>query len=224
MRLTRLAASTSLLFLLCGLQGALAADDMSATPHDNRVEFAWGAALTSNYMVGGETQSADKPAFQAYGEISSGIVYAGIWFSTVELDPDRYEYDTYFGIRPQFGNLSLDAAYYRYWYDDTGNCCGEWIVKADLELSEPLTVQAGWYWDPQSPSAFASAGLELTLSDNWSLSATYKDDLESHDSIWDAGLTWSLTDEMSLDFRYHDSERFDERYVVTLAWDFSTAQ
>ncbi len=190
-----------------------------------RVDFAWGIAVTSNYVSSsGETQSDDRPAFQAYAEISSGIVYSGIWYSTVQLDPDSSEFDLYWGMRRDFGPLTLDVNYTRYFYDDTGDCCGEWIARADYKFSEPFGVFAKYVYDPQNEDRSATVGASLDLSDTLELSGELKEKFDSHDTSWNAGVTWQATDTLSLDLRYYDSERYDERYVVTLAYDFSTAQ
>lgn len=204
------------------------APEEAATQDDafsDRVDFAWGIALTSNYVTSsGVTQSDDKPALQAYAEISSGIVYTGVWFSTVRLDPDTAEFDLNWGLRNDFGPLSVDVNYTRYFYDHTGNCCGEWIAKASYKLADPLSVSGKFVYDPQTRDRLASFGASLDLSDSLSLSGEIKEKLHNHDTSWNAGLTWQATDTISLDVRYYDSERYDERYVVTLAYDFSTAQ
>ena len=200
------------------------AEPKASQGYDDRVEFSWFVALTSNYISGGVTQSDDKPAFQAGGEIASGIVYAGIWLSTVELDPDNWEIDLSWGIRPQFGPLTVTAGYTRYLYDETLNCCGEWIVNAELELSDKLSVFAEIAFDPPTDSRDATAGFTLALADKLDFSAEYTDDLVTHDSDWNAGLVWKATDRLSADFRYFDSDLYDARFVVTVTWYGSTAK
>ncbi len=192
--------------------------------YDSSVEFSWGAAVTSNYVSSGLTQSDDKPAFQAWGEMQSGIVYAGVWLSTVKLDPDNWEFDLSWGIRPTIGALSLDISYVRYVYDATGNCCGEWIAAADYEVNEKLMLNSAFDWDPQSDGRTATAGLTLSLLEKLEFSAEIERDLVTYENDWDAGFTWSFSDNLSLDLRYYDAEFADPRYVATVAWQGSTSE
>ena len=190
----------------------------------NRIDLSWGVALTSNYMSNGVTQSNDKPAIQGYVELSSGIVYTSLWMSSVRLGEDIAEFDLAWGIRPEWGPLSFDIGYYRYLYDASGNCCGEWIAKADWKLSDALTLKGGVKFDPASQSRYAKAGFEFGFAEKFSVSAEYQENLVDHLADWNAGLGYQITDTLSLDVRYYDSEFSDPRYVATLAWDFSTAE
>jgi len=203
---------------------AIDANDAGEEPaYDDRLELSWGVALTSNYISSGVTQSDDEPAFQAWGEIASGIVYAGIWLSTVDLDGDNWEFDLSWGIRPEFGPLSLDIGYIRYVYDDTGTCCGEWIAAADYALNDKAMLNGEFAWDPQYETRSASAGLTLALAEQLEFSGAIERDLETHDHNWEAGIAWSFNDNLSLDLRYHDAEFAGPRFVVTLAWQGSTS-
>ena len=190
----------------------------------DRVDFAWGIAVNSNYISDGLTQSADRPAMQGYGELSSGIVYSGVWLSTVDLDGDTAEIDFYAGIRPQFGPLAVDIAYTRYFFDVSGNCCGVWTGKADIAASDAITINWQADIDPQSEIATIAVGATFELAEKLGFSWTVHENLDDFATDWNAGLTWSMTDTASVDFRYHGSELYEERYVVTLAYDFSTAR
>ncbi|MEZ5870379.1 MAG: TorF family putative porin [Nitratireductor sp.] len=206
-----------------------APQEAEAEKFSSRIDLSWGVALTSNYVSNGITQSDDKPAAQGYVEISSGIVYTSLWMSSVRLgdDIDGYdnvEFDLAWGIRPELGPLAFDIGYYRYLYDRTGNCCGEWIATADWKLTDALTVKGGVKYDPASQSRLAKAGFELGFAEKFSVSAEYQENLVDHVNDWNAGFGYQLSDTLSLDLRYHDSEISDPRYVATLAWDFSTAE
>ncbi|MCB1459939.1 MAG: TorF family putative porin [Nitratireductor sp.] len=209
--------------------GIGAPQDTEAEQFSTRIDLSWGVALTSNYMSNGITQSDDRPAAQGYVELSSGIVYTSLWMSSVRLgdDIDGYdnvEFDLAWGIRPELGPLAFDIGYYRYLYDRTGNCCGEWIATADWKLTDGLTLKGGVKYDPASHGRLAKAGFELGFAEKFSVSAEYQENLVDHVNDWNAGLGYQLSDTLSLDLRYHDSEVSDPRYVATLAWDFSTAE
>lgn len=193
--------------------------------YSDRIDFAFGVALTTNYLSDGVSQSDNGPAMQGYGEASSGIFYSGLWFSNVTIDTDRFEIDLYAGIRPQFGPIALDFGYTRYLYDDTGDCCGEWIAKADLELNSALTLQAQTELDPQARIITQTLGATLALGDSLEFSAAIEEDVEDDATTnWNAGLKVAVGQTVSVDLRYHDSDFDEERYVFTMAFDASTAQ
>jgi uncharacterized protein (TIGR02001 family) len=190
----------------------------------DRIDVAFGAAVTTNYMSDGITQTDNGPAAQGYAELSSGIFYSGIWLSNVKLDADRLEADLYAGIRGEAGGVELDLAYYRYLYDESGNCCGEWIGKADIPLGEKLTINTRIDVDPQAVTVQATGGATYEINDDWEFSAAVQKTYESRETDWNAGLTWSMTEEVSLDMRYYESTIDDARLVATLAWEYSTAE
>ena len=111
--------------LAFGAVPALAQDVVTApadagTPPDNPWAFdvALGAAVVSDYMFRGITQTDHDPALQAYVEPSLGMFYGGVWASNVDFvtpDPD-VEIDLYAGVRPEFGPVSMDFGYLRYFY------------------------------------------------------------------------------------------------------------
>ncbi|MCU0789555.1 MAG: TorF family putative porin [Nitratireductor sp.] len=192
--------------------------------YSDRIDVSFGVALTSNYMSDGITQTENGPAVQGYVEVSSGIFYSGIWLSNVKLDADRLETDLYAGIRGEMGGIDLDLSYYRYLYDDSGDCCGEWIGKADIPLGEKLTLNTRMDIDPQSVRVQATGGLTWEVSDDWEFSAAVQKSFDGSETDWNAGLTWSMTEEVSFDLRYYDSAIDDARFVATMAWDYSTGE
>lgn len=196
----------------------------SGNEWSDRIDFAFGVAATSNYISDGLTQSADGPALQGYGEISSGIFYSGIWMSSVELDGDSIEFDLYAGVRGEIGGLALDLSYYRYLYDESGDCCGEWIGKADIALGEKLTLNTRLEIDPQAVVVHGVIGATVAITDSWEFTAAFQENFDTDFSDWNAGATWSMTDQLSMDLRYYGSDAHNDRLVATLAWDFSTAE
>jgi uncharacterized protein (TIGR02001 family) len=86
-------------------------------------DLAFGAALTSDYMFRGITQTDHEPALQPYIEPSYGIFYGGVWASNVDYlapEPDA-EVDLYFGVRPEIGLLSTDFGFLHYLYPDASD-------------------------------------------------------------------------------------------------------
>ena len=81
-------------------------------------DFAFGAALTSDYISRGITNSDSKPAIQGYVEPSFGMAYVNVWSSNVDYGEDfeGAEIDTAIGLRPEFGPASFDLGYVHYFY------------------------------------------------------------------------------------------------------------
>ncbi|HKA79739.1 MAG TPA: TorF family putative porin, partial [Xanthobacteraceae bacterium] len=90
-------------------------------------DIAFGAALSSDYIFRGITQSNHKPSVNAYFEPRYNVnkdfqLYAGIAGSSISF-PNRAaaEIDLYAGFRPTFGPLALDFGAIYYWYPG-GQC------------------------------------------------------------------------------------------------------
>ncbi len=90
-------------------------------------DIAFGAALTSDYIFRGITQSNHQPSVNAYFEPRYNVnkdfqLYAGIAGSSISF-PNRAaaEIDLYAGFRPTFGPLALDFGAIYYWYPG-GQC------------------------------------------------------------------------------------------------------
>jgi uncharacterized protein (TIGR02001 family) len=194
-------------------------------PWSQRIDFAFGAALTSNYISDGITQTRNGPAGQFYFEAAGDLFYSGIWTSNVSLGDDNQEVDLYAGIRATAGSVELDLAYFRYLYlEDTGDCCGEWIAKADIPVGEQFTLNTRADYDPQAQAAQATLGVTVEFNDKLEFSAAIQQSFATEIADWNAGITWSVTDTLSLDLRVYDSQIDDGRFVATLAYDFSTAE
>ena len=194
-------------------------------PWSQRIDIAFGAALTSNYISDGITQTRNGPAGQFYFEAQSGFFYSGIWTSNVSLGDDNQEVDLYAGIRGTAVGVDLDLAYFRYLYfEDTGNCCGEWVAKADIPLGGPVTLNTRADYDPQADAAQATLGVTVEFSDKLEFTAAIQESFATNIADWNAGFTWSMTDTLSLDLRLYDSQIDDARFVVALAYDFSTGE
>lgn len=86
--------------------------------------FAWNAALTSEYVWRGVSQSNEDVAFQTGLTYTSPIgVYATVWGSNVDFgagDPD-FEVDGIVGFNTDFGDkVNFDVSVIRYMYPGAG--------------------------------------------------------------------------------------------------------
>ena len=87
--------------------------------------FAWNAALTSEYVWRGVSQSNEGVAFQTGLTYTSPIgVYATVWGSNVDFgagDPD-FEVDGIVGFNTDFSdNVNFDVSVIRYMYPGAGD-------------------------------------------------------------------------------------------------------
>jgi uncharacterized protein (TIGR02001 family) len=214
---------------------ALAADIYTAEPEVAAVEeessgwefdVAFGVAVTSRYVSRGVDQTRG-PTVQAYIEPSYGIFYAGVWGSGVNFgggDPDRVEYDLYAGVRPEFGNLSLDFGYVHYFYNRSGECCGEIYAKASYAFTDWFSAGGELYIDPKFDTQYGVLSNEISLPYDFTFSSAIGTwfDRANRDTVdWNAGLSYTFADTLTLDARYHDSNRGPARFVVTLSVDSS---
>src|SRR5215475_2411292 len=108
-------------------------------------DIAFGAALSSDYIFRGITQSNHKPSVNAYFEPRYNVnkdfqLYAGVAGSSISF-PNRAaaEVDLYAGFRPTFGPLALDFGGIYYWYPG-GQCFNAAQGGDCLTNADPITL------------------------------------------------------------------------------------
>ena len=195
---------------------------------DPAFDISFGVGVANNYISRGSTQSDDKPIVDGYMEATYGIVYAGVWASRVDFDPDDVEIDLYGGIRPEFGKLSLDLGYARYIYDSTGDLNGEFYAKGSYAFTDAFSLGGEYYFEPDADASWVAAttefsGLPYEISFSGSLGSDFGTLELGEDKVaWDAGLSRSFVDDtITLDLRYYDSNMDPGRFVARLAFDTS---
>lgn len=168
-----------------------------------------GLAITSNYVSNGLTQSDDGPALQGYVEFETSGFYGGLWMSNVDFPgyDDSLELDVYAGYRGETpGGLAYDISYYRYLYNDSGNCCGEFIGVLAGSLSDTIALEGQVTGDPESGDWSIEVTPELSLTDAFAISGTLGY-MDSYDGAYgDIGVTYTFNDTAALDFRYADAD------------------
>ena len=141
--------------------------------------------------------------------------------SSVELDGDSIEFDLYAGVRGEIGGLALDLSYYRYLYDESGDCCGEWIGKADIALGEKLTLNTRLEIDPQAVVVHGVIGATVRQLPISGIHGSLPGKLRHGLFRLECRRDLVMTDQLSMDLRYYGSDAHNDRLVATLAWDFS---
>ena len=226
------------------ISGAAAVAIMAATPAfaadtfytqekiASAIDIAFGLTATTAYVSRGFDYS-NGPAIQGYVEASYDWAYVGVWASSIggpiiidDNPNDRAEINVYGGIRPTFGDLSLDIGYARYFYNSTGDLGGEIYGKAEYEFSD-LGFTPGFelYWKPQNGGTYGLAKASLALPYDFSLSGgvgtTFAGNVD-----WNAGLSYTFNDLVTIDGRYYGSNRnetnmFGHKFVASISFDTS---
>ena len=211
---------------------ALAADDIATQDEiQSMFDIAFGVTFTSNYISRGTTQTTDRPGYQGYVEASYGMVYAGVWASNVWFGGVQdAEIDVYAGIRPEFGNLSLDIGYARYIYTLDPTVYGEIYAKASYAFTDTFSAGTDNYYDPHNKTNWSNINAEFSgLPMDVALSGSVGTDFNTLGNgmakyAWDIGVSKSFWDDkMTLDLRYYDSNMDPARIVGSVSFDFGLA-
>jgi uncharacterized protein (TIGR02001 family) len=212
-------------------------------------DLAFGAAFTSDYISRGITLNGNQPTVQGYIEPSYGLFYANFWASNTQFDdgtPKGAEIDVTGGIRPKFGDLSLNLGYVQYFYapEEVSPTYGEVFGKADYNISDKFIVGTRVFFAPDfsqtgKTATFVAGGAKWLLTKNFSLYAGvgyqfFEDPHAFEDLAWTAGLTYTWKT-LTFDVRYWDtnlspdecvvrsgfSDGCEARVVGTISWDLT---
>lgn len=180
-----------------------------------------GLAFTSDYIFRGQSQTDNDPAVQAYLEADYLGFYVGAWTSNVDFgDNNDYEVDLYFGYRNELSNgITYDIGYVRFYFDDTGDCCGEIYGVLGVPVAEQITLTGFVAYDESEENLAVSLTGEFAIDDKWTLSATIGDDDATDATFWDAGVNYAITDIAAVDLRYYDTDVSGERLVLAVTFD-----
>ncbi len=115
-------------------------------------KVSWNAAVTSDYVFRGVSQTQENPAISAGVDLTNGAFYAGAWASNVDFGDDSdAEVDLYGGWRPEVAGWALDLGGVAYLY--TGQPDGADYDYVELKAAAsravgPATVGAAVYYSP----------------------------------------------------------------------------
>jgi uncharacterized protein (TIGR02001 family) len=200
---------------------ALAADDRVAEEEaatDSMFDIAFGAAVTSDYISRGITQTNHNPAVQGYVELDYGIAYVSIWASNVDFAGAKdTEIDLAVGVRPEWDRFSFDLGYVHYVYaNNISPAYGELYALIDFSATDDLTLGTDVYFAPDYSQAggtalYGEANAEYALPWNFAVSAAvgyqaFAASLGLPDYVtWNAGVSWTWNDTRTVDVRYSDT-------------------
>lgn len=152
---------------MCCLTALFAAASSPACAEGD-VTLSATAALLTQYVDRGITNSAERPVVQPEIDLAYKIFYAGIWASNIDFGTGpndreiaRFEVDYYVGLTPTFGKWNFDiAAYYVAYpsaFDPNGNFdyFELWTGVTRTVLDDKLELRLYNYW---SPNYFGETG------------------------------------------------------------------
>jgi len=205
---------------------------------DNKFTLGGTAALTTDYIFRGISQTSDDPAVQASIDGAYGIFYIGAWGSNVDfaVPGQDLEIDYYAGIKPVWKGITFDIAALYYTYPGTcQGACGlaesdyfELKTAGSYTFGEKLTVTIANYWSPdfayetgegdaiEGAAVYAFGGkLFNFFSPSISGLIGYQtvDDLGDY-VYWNAGLTLGFMEKWSADIRYWDTDANDATCIA----------
>ena len=138
---------------------------------------------------------------------------------------DNLEFDLYAGIRPSFGDLTVDISYYRYLYDRSGDCCGKLQFVFGYPVADIGEMGFELDYDPIDDTKWAELSGSVDFASVWSVGGTLGTDFgtngEDADQVaYDLGVTRALGDFANVDLRWYDFELRLRPAVLTMGADF----
>lgn len=199
-------------------------------------EVSFNAAITSDYVFRGFSQTDVSPALQGGADVSLGRFYAGVWASQVDFgDETDAEFDVYGGVLWTALGIDWDLGALSYNYINAPNFTDYDIVEFKLTGSRrfgPVTAGAGVYYSPdfsgpEKEATYVEGNLAYAIKDGIEISGAYGKqflDLGDDYEAWNAGVLFNATDKISLDLRYWDStvdgRLSEDRLVFTVGTAF----
>lgn len=167
---------------LIALAGTAFADGYSGSIKDAPVapartfSYTVNAAVTTDYIFRGFSQSSENPAVSAGFDVSYGILYAGFWGSSVDFDSDpdsSVEMDVYVGVKPVLGPVTFDFAVLGYLYPGTNDD----IAPSGLGEIDYFELKAGASITPFTNASLAGVVYytpdgTLSAGDVWTVEGT----------------------------------------------------
>jgi uncharacterized protein (TIGR02001 family) len=173
--LARLAGGAATAFALFALTApAFAGGSIKDKPEARRCTFGANAALTTDYVFRGFSQTAGGAAVQGGFDATCGRFYAGVWGSSLDTDGlAGMELDLYAGIKGTHGRFAYDLGVIYYAYpNNSTNFYGqpdinylEFKAGASTEVWKGGTVGVTAFY---SPDYSFETGAVLTLEGSFS--------------------------------------------------------
>jgi len=196
---------------------------------------AWNVGAATDYVFRGISQTDEKPEVFGGVDVTSGILYGGLWTSNVDFGDDTAaEVDLYAGVTPTLGPVStnIGVIYYGYVNGPSSNAYTEFKLAGSVPAG-PVTLGAAVYYSPEffgktGEATYTEANASYSPMDKLTLSGAYGHqdvELAGDYNTWNIGATYAFTDHFSGDLRYSDTDVKDcdicnERVYATIKATF----
>lgn len=207
-----------------------------AQAQDASFEYSFNAAVTTDYVWRGFSQSDRHAAVQGGADISYGNFYGGTWASSVDFsDSTDAEWDFYAGYAGSAGAIDYDLAvtYYTYVNAPSGADYNFVEFKAAASYTiDAFTVGAAVnysndFYGADKHATYVELTGEYAINDRWAVSGGFGRqflDVTGDYNAWNLGAGVNLNEVVSLDLRYWDSgvkgSLSDARVVATIGVAF----
>ena len=219
------------------LAAAAATVALAGAASAQELKLSYNLGVTSDYVFRGVSQTQEDPAIQGGIDLSSGIVYAGVWASNVDFGADdpTAEVDFYAGIKPTVGDTSFDFGVLYYGYlEDKGLTPGSYsyteFKAAASRAFGPATLGAAVYYSPEYPgkgggATYFEVNGAVPVAEKLTLSgALGRQTIKNYGdyNTWNVGVGFLLGENATIDVRYHDTDEhsygkiYDSRVAVSL--------
>ena len=200
------------------LAAALATLAAAGAASAQEAEFSFNAAVSSDYVFRGFSQTLEEPAVSAGMDLTWGSLYGGAWVSNVDFgDSTDAEIDFYGGIRGEASGFAFDFGAIGYAYTNVPAGVDYSYVEFKAAASRavgPATVGAALYVSPDffgadEEATYAEVNASFTPAEKWTVSSAVGQqwlDVSDDYVTWNAGVSYALTDNLIADVRYHDTD------------------
>jgi len=182
-------------------------------------DVAFNAAVTSDYVFRGFSQTNEDPALSLGVDATVGKMYLGAWASNVDFGDDTdAEVDLYGGYRTELGGFVFDVGGVVYLYVNEPSGADYNYVEAKVAISRavgPVSLGGVVYFSPDffgpadKEATYLEANAAFTPADKWTVSgAIGHQDLDASEdyTTWNLGVAYALTENLVLDGRYFDTD------------------
>ena len=224
MKMTSACAAAAAILALTGAASAVSAQDF---------DVAYNAALGTDYVYRGASQTDSKPAVSGGIDVTAGSFYVGTWASNVKFgDGTDAEIDLYGGYRTEAAGYALDLGVVGYFYVGEPSGSDYEFVEFKAAASRaigPATVGAAVYYSPDfygldDEATYVEVNASYSPADKWTVSGAAGNqwlDVSDDYLNWNAGVAYALSPVLTADLRYYDtdvkgSDLYDARVVASL--------
>lgn len=200
------------------LAAALAAFSAAGTASAQDVDIAFNAAVASDYVFRGFSQTTEDPALSAGIDLTAGAFYAGAWASNVDFgDSTDAEIDVYGGYRTELGGFALDFGVVGYFYTSVPSAVDYDYVELKAAASRaigPVTAGVALFYSDDffgvdGEALYTEANVAFSPAPDWTVTGAIGRqalDITDDYATWNMGVAYAITDNLVADLRYHDAD------------------